>query len=147
VLTLVVLLSAHHRLDLVEDAYGSTRVRYAGHAVVAWISLVFVAILAAGLRPTIARRLPRLLTALTLAGVLAFTLSDPDRHIAQTAVDRAAAGKGVDVEYLSGLSADALGALERLPPPERAAVVPAVRERLARPDGLAGANVSRARAR
>lgn len=31
VCTLVVLLSAHHRLDLVEDAYGFTRVRYAGH--------------------------------------------------------------------------------------------------------------------
>ena len=30
VLTLVVMASAQHRLDLVEDAYGATRVRYAG---------------------------------------------------------------------------------------------------------------------
>jgi hypothetical protein len=147
VLTLVVLLSAHHRLDLVEGAYGSTRVRYAGHAVVVWIAVLFALVLAGGIRPAIGRRLPRLVTAGTLVGVLAFTLLNPDRRVAESAVDRAAAGKTVDIRYLSRLSADALPAAQRLPPPARGIVVGALRARLARPDGIAGANVARARAR
>jgi hypothetical protein len=147
VLTFVVLWSAHHRLGLVEDAYGFTRVRYAGHAIVAWLAAVFGLVLAAGCSPVIARRLPRIATTMTLAAVLAFSLSDPDARIAQRAVDRAAGGGAVDTGYLAGLSADALPALERLPAREREMVVPALRARLARPDGVAGFNLSRARAR
>ncbi|HYV15334.1 MAG TPA: DUF4173 domain-containing protein [Conexibacter sp.] len=147
ILTFVVLWSAHHRLDLVEDAYGFTRVRYAGHAVVAWLAALFGLVLAAGCHPAIGRRVPRIATTMTLAGVLAFSLSNPDARIAQRAVDRAAAGGPLDSGYLAGLSADALPALEHLPPPERTAVLPALRARLARTDGIAGLNLSRARAR
>ncbi len=147
VLTLVVLLSAHHRLDLVEQAYGYTRVRYAGHAVVAWLAALFALVLAAGASPGVARRLPRLATTLGLAGVLAFSLSNPDGRIAERAADRAASGRAVDTAYLAGLSADALPALEALPPRQRALVVPALHARLRRPDGFGGLNVARARAR
>jgi hypothetical protein len=147
VLTLVVLLSAYHRLDLVEQAYGFTRVRYAGHAIVIWLAAIFGLVLSAGLSRAIARALPRLATALTFAGVLAFSLSNPDGRIAQRAVDRAAAGGEVDTEYLRDLSADALPALERLPPRQRAEVLPDLHAGLRRPDGLAGLNLARARAR
>jgi len=146
-LTLVVLVSAHNRLLLVEDAYGLTRVRYAGFALVAWFVAIFGLVLAAGAHAPSARRLPRIVTVLTLAGVLAFSLSNPDGRIAGSGVSRAESGRPVDVGYLGGLSADALPALERLPEPERAAAVAAVRARLERPDGIAGANLSRARAR
>jgi Domain of unknown function (DUF4153) len=147
VLTLVVLLSAHHRLQLVEDAYGLTRVRYAGHAIVAWLAAVFALVLAAGCSPAIARCLPRIATTMTLAGVLAFSLSNPDASIAERAVDRAAAGGSLDTDYLAGLSADAVPAIEKLPPRQRAVVLPSLRARLTRPDGIAGLNLSRARAR
>jgi hypothetical protein len=147
VLTLVVLLSAHHRLDLVEDAYGATRVRLAGEALVLWISAVFGLVLLAGLRPALARHLPAVVTTLTLGGVLAFSLSNPDGRIARSAVERAAAGQRVDTWYLAHLSADALPTLRELPAREGDSVVADVRARLARPDGLAGLNVSRARAR
>jgi hypothetical protein len=147
VLTLVVLASAYHRLELVQDAYGITRVRLAGDAIVFWIVMVLGLVLASGLWPALARRLPGLLTGLSLASVLTFSLVNPDGRIAASAVDRAAAGKAVDARYLEGLSADALPGLSRLPARERAGVVARVRERLARPDGLAGANLSRARAR
>jgi hypothetical protein len=149
VLTLVVMASAQHRLDLVEDAYGATRVRYTGHAIVIGISLAFALVLAAGLSPRVARRLPVIATALALGGVLVFSMSDPDRRIAQSAVDRAHAGKSIDVEYLSGLSADALPALEHLPHSAVSTwIADHVREhRLGRADGVAGFNVSRARAR
>lgn len=147
VLTLVVLLSAHHRLDLVEGAYGFTRVRYAGHAVVAWLAALFALVLAAGVSPPVARRLSQLATTLTLAGVLAFSLSNPDGRIAQRAVERAAGGKPLDTLYLSGLSADALPALEALAPRQRDPVLADLRARLAQPDGIAGLNLARARAR
>ncbi len=147
ILTLVVLLSAHHRLELVEDAYGTTRVRLAGDAIVLWIATIFGLVLLAGLRPVFARRLPGLVTMVSLAGVLVFSLSNPDGRIAASAAHRAAGGKSVDIHYLSGLSADALPALGRLPARDRVRVVPHLRARLERPDGLAGANLSRARTR
>lgn len=146
-LTLVVLLSAYRRLDLVEQAYGFTRVRYAGHAIVLWLAAVFGLVLLGGWRRTIGRRVPRVAVTVTLAGALVFSLSNPDGRIAQRAVDRAAAGGPLDVSYLDGLSADALPALERLSREQRELVVPALRERLRRPDGVAGLNLSRARAR
>jgi hypothetical protein len=149
VLTLVVMASAQHRLDLVEDVYGATRVRYAGDAIVVAISLAFALVLAAGSSRRVARRLPAVVTALALGGVLVFSMSDPDRRIAQSAVDRARAGEAIDAGYLAGLSADALPALERLPDgAERARILVRVRAaRIARADGALGFNVSRARAR
>lgn len=146
-LTFVVLWSAHHRLGLVEEAYGLTRVRYAGHTVVAWLAGVFALVLAAGCHPAIGRHLPRIATTMTLAAVLLFSLSNPDARIAQRAVDHAAAGGSLDTDYLAGLSADALPVLEQLPQRERAAVLPSLRARLAQPDGIAGLNLSRTRAR
>ena len=147
ILTFVVLWSAHHRLGLVEEAYGFTRVRYAGHAVVALLAAVLALVLAAGCRPALGRHVPRAATTMTLAAVLVLSLSNPDARIAQRAVDRAAAGGAIDTDYLTGLSADALPALERLPPRERAVVLPSLHARLARPDGVAGLNLARARAR
>lgn len=149
VLTLVVMASAQHRLDLVEDAYGATRVRYAGHAIVVGISLAFALVLAAGLSARITRRLPAVATTLALGGVLVFSMSDPDRQVAQSAADRARAGEAIDAGYLAGLSADALPALERLPDgAQRTRILARVRAaRVARADGVLGFNVSRARAR
>lgn len=145
--TLVVLLSAHHRLDLVEDAYGFTRVRYAGHAIVLWLGLVVGLVLVAGCHGGLRERLPRVVVVTTLVGVLAFSISNPDARIAGRAVDRALAGGTLDGPYLGGLSADALPAVERLPPQQREPILRSLREDLRRPDGLAGLNLSRARAR
>jgi hypothetical protein len=147
VLTLVMLASAHHRLDLVEDAYGFTRVRYAGHAIVIWLAAIFTLPLAAHASPWARRQLPRLASGFTLIAILAFTLSNPDARIAASAIDRARTGGTLDTEYLASLSADALPTLERLPSADAAAVLGALRARLARPDGLLGANLARSRAR
>jgi hypothetical protein len=146
-LTLVVLLSAHHRLDLVESAYGLTRVRAAGDAVVIWLGVIFALVLLAGCGSAIARRVPRIAATLTFAGVLAFSLSNPDGRVAQRAVDRAASGGQIDTYYLQSLSADALPTLTALPEAQRREVVPVLRDKLARPDGIAGLNLARARAR
>ncbi|HEX8104861.1 MAG TPA: DUF4153 domain-containing protein, partial [Solirubrobacteraceae bacterium] len=116
-------------------------------AVVLWLAAVFVLVIAAGAHARLARAAPRAAVALSLAGALAFCLSNPDGRVAAWAADRAARGGEVDEWYLGGLSADALPALERLPAAARAEVVPEIRADLRRPDGAAGWNVARARAR
>jgi hypothetical protein len=148
VLTLVVLLSAHLRLRLVEDVYGLTRVRYAGHAVLLWLAAVLAVVLLAGARAGVARRAPRVVLLLGLAGLVAFSLSNPDGRIAGSVVARAAGGGAVDTGYAQGLSADALPRLRALPAARGGATVRArIRARLARPDGLPGLNLSRWAAR
>lgn len=147
-LTLVVLLSAHLRLELVEAAYGLTRVRYGGGAVLLWLAVVFCVVLVAGAHPAVARHAPRVVLMVSLVAVVGFSLGNPDGRIAASAVARAEAGATVDHEYLRGLSADALPALRRLPGvPGDDAPWRAVERRLERSDGPAGLNWSRARAR
>ncbi len=159
VLSFVVLASAHHRLDLVEDAYGFTRTRYGGHAVVLWLGAILALVLAAGAGRAGARAAPRIAVGVTLAAALAFSLADPDRRIAERAVERFEERGRIDPAYMSYLSADALRALERLPEgPERREILDGIRSELRwrdgwegrelrEPDGLAGFNLSRRRAR
>jgi hypothetical protein len=147
VLTLVVLASALHRLGLYEQAYGFTRTRLAVHALLlfggALFALVVVA-LASDRRGWLAQATVLLAA---FAG-LAFWLGDPDRRIAAHNVARYEATGRIDTRYLAGLSADAVPALMRLPAPLRERAVARQRARLARaPDGVAGANVARSRAR
>lgn len=147
-LTLVVLLSAYLRLELVVDVYGLTRVRYGGGAALVWLTAVFCVVLAAGAHPGAARRAPRVVLLLSLVGVVGFSLSNPDGRIASSAIARAESGSDVDRAYLRGLSADALPTLRRLPSvPGESAPWRAVEQRLVRPDGLAGFNRSRWRGR
>lgn len=132
VLTLVMLVSALHRLQLLEDAYGFTRLRFAAHAILLWLGALFTLVLVA----RGARWLPRAMLAATVAAFLAFALADPDRRIAEWNVDRYERTGKVDATYLGGLSADAIPALkgmECVPP------TPAH-------DGFGGINLARERA-
>ncbi|HEY8584390.1 MAG TPA: DUF4173 domain-containing protein, partial [Capillimicrobium sp.] len=146
-LTLVVLVAALERIGLVEDAYGLTRVRYGGHAIALWLAAIFVVVLAAGASARLARHAPRAAVLLSLAAALALCLSDPDRRIAERAVDRYAEEGTLDEAFLSGLSADALPALRELDGPTSRQVLDPIEARLARPDGLLGLNVARTIAR
>lgn len=146
-LTLVVLASALHRLGLYEAAYGFTRLRLAVHALLLFGGALFVllvAALAGGRRDWLARAT----VVLGALAALAFWVGDPDRRIAAHNVERFQATGRIDTFYLSGLSADAVPALLRLPEPLREQALSRQRARLAGAgDGLAGANRARARAR
>ncbi|MDQ3630089.1 MAG: DUF4173 domain-containing protein, partial [Actinomycetota bacterium] len=146
-LTLVVIAGAHHRLGLVEGAYGFTPTRFAGHAVVFWLAALFVLVLGAGANRRIAAAAPRIVAPATLGALLALSLSNPDGRIAASAVERFERTGKLDEHALADLSADALPAIERLPAPQRDFSVKRIREGLERPDGLAGLNLARARAR
>jgi len=88
------------------------------------------------------RWLPRGTVALSAAFGLAFGLSNPDARIAEHNVARYERGGPLDVDYLEGLSPDATPVLVRLP-----AEVGFTPRWLPDEDGLAGANLGRARAR
>jgi hypothetical protein len=146
VLTLVVLASALRRLGLYEDAYGFTRPRLAAHGLGLWLALVFLLLLAAG-STSHGRWLPRTALVATGGSLLAFALANPDRMIAERNVARWEATGRIDVPYLRSLSADAVPALDRLPPGLRAAALTRIRRRVAEHEAWSSANLSRARAR
>ena len=147
-LTGVILASALHRLQLVEDAYGFTRVRLAGHAVVLVLGATFALVLLGGVWRPVARHLPRLVVALGLAGLLLHSASAPDARIAAENVERLERTGQFDDAYAAGLGADAVSALTRLDGARGRCVLAAERARLAEGDGgWAGANRARSRAR
>jgi hypothetical protein len=84
-LTVVVLVSAWHRLDLYVDAYGATRAREFALWSIVWLGGVF-ALLATWPRRVV---LPRLLITWSAAIGLAFGFSNPDARIAAGAKDPA----------------------------------------------------------
>ena len=147
-LTTVVLASALHRLELVEDAYGFTRVRLAGHAVVLGLAALFALVALAGVWRPAARHLPRLAVALSLGGLLAYSASAPDARIARENVERFSQTGQLDQDYVQNLSAEAVPALIGLPERERRCVLAEQRRRLRTSDGgWAAANSARSRAR
>ncbi|MFE6665031.1 DUF4153 domain-containing protein [Streptomyces sp. NPDC057697] len=116
-LTLIVVASALRRMDLYVDAYGLTRLRISVAAVELWLGVVLVLIMAAGVFG--ARMLPRAVAASAAVGVLAFGLVSPDGLIAEQNVQRYRDHHSIDIDYLRGLSADAVPALDTLPEPLR----------------------------
>ncbi len=139
VLCLVVMASALKRLGLYEEAFGFTRLRLLADAHILWLAGVLALTLVA-VASGKAGWLPRAVVAISAAGALVFALSNPDGRIASENVARG----NVDLHYLAGLSADAAPALATLN--QRACALSRIRRDL-RPDGWAGANVGRARAR
>jgi Domain of unknown function (DUF4173) len=146
-LTLVVLASALHRLDLYEDVYGLTRLRLTAEAAALWLGGAFVLVAAAGVAPGIRARLGELATGLTAAALIAFSLVNPDALIAKRNVEHWRETGRIDVSYLSGLSADAVPELTRLPDSLRAGTLRELSAQLAEDDPWSSANLGRARAR
>lgn len=146
VLTLVMLASALRRLGLYVDAFGATRLRLLVDVQLLWLGAVFALLIVAGAAREGAA-LPRAIVAVSAAAALGFAASDPDARIAERNVARFAETRSVDVRYLDGLSADAAPAIARLPPRPAACASERLREELGSDDGIAGANIARARAR
>jgi Domain of unknown function (DUF4173) len=146
-LTLVVLASALHRLNLYEDAYGLTRLRLTAEAAALWLGGAFVLVAVAGVVAGVRARLGELATGLTATALIAFSLVNPDALIAKRNVEHWRETGRVDVSYLSGLSADAVPELTRLPDPLRARALRELSTELAEDDPWSSANLGRARAR
>jgi hypothetical protein len=146
VLTVVVLASAVHRLGLYEEAFGFTRERLVAHAFMLWLAGVFALVLLA-LALGRGAWLRRTVTIGTGFALLAFSAANPDALVAERNLERAKATGRVDLAYLARLSADATPQLTRLPARHERVVLRNQAERLAAPDGWAGWNLARERAR
>ena len=143
-LTLVVLASALHRLRLYEEAYGLTRARLLAETVIVWLGALLVLVVAA----TCTRRRFGWVAVLgSAAALLAFSLSNPDLRVAERNVARWQETGKLDIEYVSGLSADAVPALVTLPDALAEWATEATGRRLAAGDPWSSANRSRAEAR
>ena len=145
-LTLVVVAVALRRLYLYEETYGWTRLRLWVHAFELWMGLVIVLIAVAGIRLK-AAWLPRAIATSGAAGLLALSLLNPDGFIAARNVDHFRHTGSADLSYLSGLSADAAAALERLPEPQRSCTLRPLADALQHGDSWSSFNLSRDRAR
>jgi hypothetical protein len=145
-LTLVVVAVALRRLYLYEEAYGWTRLRLWVHTFELWMGLVIVLIAIAGIRLK-AAWLPRATATSGAVGLLALGLLNPDGFIATRNVNHFQHTGKADLAYLSGLSADAAPALDRLPEPQRSCALRHLADALQHGDSWTGLNLSRAQAR
>jgi hypothetical protein len=146
-LTLVIVASAVHRLQVYEDAFGLTRERLAAETFALGLAGFFVLVLLAGLVPVVRSSFGRIVMAGSAAGLLAFSLSNPDGRIAARNVDRWRTTGDLDIVYVQSLSADAVPVLATLPAPLRDRVLAPFQSRLAEGDPWSSANRSRHRAR
>jgi hypothetical protein len=147
VLTLVVVASATHRMDLYADTYGLTRLRLLVALCEVWLGLVFVLILIAGIRLA-GRWLPRAVIAAAVLALLGLAGANPDRLIADHNVTRYEQTGRIDTLYLSDLSADAVPALDRLTGDNRGCVLaPIAADLLHDADDWRGWNLGRHHAR
>ncbi|GAA0949027.1 DUF4153 domain-containing protein [Nonomuraea longicatena] len=142
-LTLVVLVSVLHRMDLYTAVYGQSRLRISVQATVWWLGAIFLLVLLAGairLAGRSAGWLPRTAVLVTGLAVGVFVTVDPELRVAESQLD---------THYLSRLGADAVPALVRLPDDRRRCVLAAVADNtdLERPDPWNGWNLARAEAR
>ncbi|MGH3331363.1 MAG: DUF4153 domain-containing protein [Nocardioidaceae bacterium] len=124
-LTLVVVASALYRMHVYEQAYGFTRLRLLVSVFEAWLGVVVVLVLAAGVR----LRGPWVPWAALLTGatmLLGLAAVNPDAYIAERNIERFEQTGRIDWYYLSGLSADATPVLAALPEMYRACAVEGV---------------------
>ncbi|SDH72422.1 DUF4153 domain-containing protein [Nonomuraea jiangxiensis] len=150
-LTMVVLASALHRMNLYTDAYGLSRLRLSVQATVWWLGALFTLVLLAGAARLAGRGsgwLPRTIVLVTGLGLAAFAIVNPDLRVAYTQVEVRGVTK-LDSDYLGDLGADAVPALDRLPEPLRSCVLADVVAAggLDRPDPWNGWNLARSQAR
>ena len=106
-LTLVVVASALHRMDLYQQAYGFTLLRVLVDAFELWLGLLVVLVLVAGARLS-GWWLPRAALVSAAAFVLVGGLANPEAWVAQRNIDRYVATGRLDASYLVTLGDDAL---------------------------------------
>lgn len=113
-LTLVIVISALFRMWTYQETYGFTVLRLLVGFCEIWLGLVYVMVLVAGLRLR-ADWVPRAVLGSAMALLIGLAVLNPDRFIAERNLARYAETGKIDEYYLSGLSADAVPALVKLP--------------------------------
>lgn len=139
--SIIVVISAIHRMWVYQQAYGFSTERLMVITIELWLGAVFVMVAVAGLRMS-GSWLPRAVLVAGVATLLGLAGLNPERLIADRNIDRFERTGILDAEYLSGLSADIDPAVFRLPPDVRQCISREGTER----DPWYQFNLSRARA-
>jgi hypothetical protein len=116
--TLVVVLSALHRMNVYQDAYGFTQLRLLVDVFEGWLGVLVLAVAVAGVRLR-ADWLPRFALISGVVALLGLAAINPDAWIARQNVDRYETTGRIDYTYLRTLSDDAVPVLADLPLPAR----------------------------
>jgi hypothetical protein len=116
--SVVVVISAIHRMWLYQQAYGFSVQRIMVIGIESWLGVVFVLIAVAGIRMT-GRWLPHAVLVAGAVTLLGLAAINPERLIAERNIDRYEQTGQLDTRYLLELSSDIDPALERLPEPIR----------------------------
>ncbi|WP_200961865.1 DUF4153 domain-containing protein [Phycicoccus sp. Soil803] len=145
-MTIVVVVSALHRMHLYEEAYGFTRLRLLVSVFEGWLGAVVLLVMAAGVVKARGWLVP-MAVRLGAVGLLGLAVFNPDLYIAEQNLARPDSTIGTDYLYLANLSTDAYPAIWKLPQ-EPFACVTGTGE-LSRPSGddWLEWNLGRARAR
>lgn len=114
VTSVVVVISAIHRMWLYQQAYGFSVQRVMVIAIESWLGAVFVLIAIAGIGMT-ARWLPHAVLVAGVATLLGVAAINPERLIAERNIDRYEQTGELDTDYLLSLSEDVEQSLARLP--------------------------------
>lgn len=104
--TFIMLLSAHFRMSLYEDAYGFTYLRVLTHAFMGYLFVLFVVSFTKIWRQSIP-----LFKSFVVISIIAYTLLNyinVDKIIVKENIARCTEGKPIDVYYLTTLSYDAI---------------------------------------
>ncbi|MBN1172327.1 MAG: DUF4173 domain-containing protein [Micromonosporaceae bacterium] len=145
--TLMIVASALWRMWVYEQAYGFTRLRLLVSAFELWLGLVFLLIIAAGVRLRTSW-LPRFALASGFVVLLGLAWLNPDGFIAGQNIDRYERTGKIDIAYLRDLSPDAATELDRLPGLSRKCALLGIAEDLRNArDGWTEYNAGRAAAR
>ncbi|PUA79573.1 DUF4153 domain-containing protein [Nocardioides currus] len=114
-LTLVVVASALHRMNLYQESYGFTTLRVTVDVFEGWLGVVVLLVMVVGGLGH-GRWLPRLALVTGAVAVLALASINPDAWVAGRNIDRYEATGKLDIQYLRTLSADAAPVIaDRLP--------------------------------
>ena len=114
-LTLVVVGSALHRMNLYQEAYGFTTLRLTVDVFEGWLGVVVLLVMVVGGLGH-GRWLPRLALVTGAVAVLGLAAINPDAWVAGRNIDRYEATGKLDISYLQSLSADAAPVIaDRLP--------------------------------
>jgi hypothetical protein len=117
--SVVVVISAIHRMWLYQQAYGFSVQRLVVITIELWLGAVFILVAVAGIRMT-GRWLARAILMAGAVALLGLAAVNPERLIAERNIDRYEQTGVLDTSYLLRLSPDIEPALARLPEPMRA---------------------------
>jgi hypothetical protein len=116
--SVVVVISAIHRMWVYQQAYGFSTERLMVITIELWLGAVFILVGVAGIRMT-GRWLPRAILMAGAVALLGLSATNPERLIAERNIDRYEQTGLLDTAYLFRLSPDIEPALARLPEPMR----------------------------